>query len=117
MGQDVPKRYKSWGLGMATDTDHRLSFWGELFTAPRIVSFVVMLTGGAMWAQAAYSEIGQLRRDVESVRREYQRSDTLTLELTYIREEQRRMREEQSRQREQQAEIAKQLAGIRRDLK
>jgi hypothetical protein len=101
---------------MVTDPE-RHSFWGELFTAPRIVSFVVMLTGGAMWAQAAYSEIGQLRRDVEAVRREYQRSDTLTLELTYIREEQRRMRQEQERQSVQQDDMAKQLAGIRRDLR
>lgn len=92
-------------------------FWAELFTAPRIISFVVMLSGGAMWVQAFRSEVTQLRREVETFKTEYQRSDTLRLELQAIRDEQRYMREEQARSRVSQEDLVKQVTAMRRDLR
>lgn len=92
-------------------------FWSELFTAPRIISFLVMLSGGAMWVQATRSEISQLRREVESFKSDYQRSDTLRLELQAIRDEQRALREGQQRTNEQQTRIVEQMIGLRRDLR
>lgn len=89
-------------------------FWADLFTAPRIISFVVMLSGGAMWIQAFRSEVTQLRREVETFKSDYQRSDTLRLELQAIRDEQRSMREEQARGRAAQEKLSEQMTGLQR---
>ena len=95
----------------------KTGFWAELFTAPRLISFIVMVSGGAMWVQAFKSEVTQLRSEVASFKAEYQRSDTLRYELAAIREEQRQMREQLSRQGAQQEKMSEQLIGIRRDMR
>jgi Tfp pilus assembly protein PilO len=93
------------------------SFWAELFTAPRLISFVVMLAGGAMWVQAFRSEVAQLRAEVASFKADYQRSDTLRYELSAIRDEQQRMRQQLDRYGAQQDKMAESVAGLRRDLR
>jgi uncharacterized protein (DUF3084 family) len=95
----------------------KAGFWGELFTAPRIVSFLVLMSGGVAWVQSFRNDVQQLRREVETFKAEYQRSDTLRLELQAIRDEQRNIREEQTRSRMQQEKLSEQMTGVQRLLR
>jgi hypothetical protein len=90
------------------------SFWGELFTAPRLITFAVCIAGGGAWVQSQRSAVEQLRdrvaalelrvtNEVKLASEVYMRRDNLSYELILIRDELTRQRV--------------QIEGLRKDLR
>jgi hypothetical protein len=93
-------------------------FWGDLFTGPRIVSFLVMLGMGffgfGQYVQGLKSEVASLRDRIFAIEvtlpRDYQRKDTIEKDLAAIRREQ----ETQGKAIEK---VADAVDGLRKDLR